>query len=206
MLERLVSAGRSLGQTRDQWLHPLRRKAARKKLAQYQGTSVLVLCHGNMCRSPFAEAVLRSSLPAGMEVRSAGFVAPGRCAPPDAISAARRFGLDLSRHCSRLVTAGLVRASGLIVVMDPAQARELTSRYGARDAHILVLGDLDPLPIESRAIADPIMRSRDVFIDCFDRVERCAREMTRALHRAARARAPMYGEPSLSVSVTARAS
>jgi protein-tyrosine phosphatase len=144
-----------------------------------------VLCQGNICRSPFAEVVLQAALPAGMEVRSAGFSNPGRCAPADAISVARRWGFDLSRHSSRLVTAGLVRAASLIVVMEPEQARELADRFDVPAARILVLGDLDPDPIESRAITDPILQSRDVFIDAYDRIERCASILGRLLCRAA---------------------
>jgi protein-tyrosine phosphatase len=176
------------GNARRKWdrlLHPLRRNAARKSLLQHDGTSILVLCQGNLCRSPFAEAVLQAALPAGTEVRSAGFSVPGRSAPPDAISAARRWGYDLSRHSSRLVTAGLVRAASLIVVMEPEQARELADRFGVPAGQVLVLGDLDPDPIDIRSVTDPMLKPRDVFIDAYDRIERCAAVLGRLLRRAA---------------------
>jgi hypothetical protein len=102
-----------------------------------------------------------------------------------------------------MVTGGLVRASGLIVVMEAEQAREVIERFGLSPANVLVLGDLDSLPVESRAIPDPIRQPRDFYIDCYDRIDRCARELGRVLHRAARARAPMYGEKNVSSAVTA---
>src|SRR6185436_11365862 len=144
MVEQVRNVSRSARRKWDRLLHPIRRKAARKALLEHEGTSVLVMCQGNICRSPFAEVVLQAAVPIGMEVRSAGFTSPGRCAPPDAISVARRWGFDLSRHSSRLVTAGLVRAASLIVVMEPEQARELTDRFDVPAARIVVLGDLDP--------------------------------------------------------------
>jgi hypothetical protein len=61
------------------------------------------------------------------------------------------------------------------------------------------------LPIDARTIADPIQKSRDFFIDCYDRVERCSRELSRTLYRAAKSRAPMYGEPALASSVSVQA-
>jgi protein-tyrosine-phosphatase len=98
---------------------------------------------------------------------------------------------------------GLVQAAGLIVVMDTQQARELVDRFGTPLSRILVLGDLDSFPIEERGIPDPINQSREAFVDCYDRLDRCARELGRVLHRAARARAPMYGEPDLTPATAA---
>jgi protein-tyrosine phosphatase len=204
MIAKLLRMHRDARIARDRWLHPLRRRAAKKMLAEYRGTSILVICQGNVCRSPFAEAVLRASVPQVMEVRSAGFVSPGRCAPPDAVSVARRFGFDLTRHCSRRLTVGLVQAAGLIVVMDVQQARELMDRFGAPARCILVLGDLDSFPIEERRIPDPINEPREFFVDCYDRIDRCARELGRVLHRAAKTRAPMYGEAQLTPDATPR--
>ncbi len=198
MVDTLVSFGKSAGQATDRWMHALRRRTARRRLLRHEGRTVLVVCQGNLCRSPFAEVVLRAALPADMEVRSAGFVSPGRCPPPSAVSAARRFGFDLGRHASRTLTAGLVRSASLIVVMEPSQAREIIERFGADPDRVLMLGDLDPIAIDTREIADPVQQSRDFFIDCYDRVDRCAREIGRTLHRAARSRAPMYGEAKVS--------
>ena len=183
MVDILHDVHRSIRHSSDSLLHAFRRRAARKKLLQFRGNSVLIICHGNICRSPFAEAVLRLMLPPGFTVQSAGFIAPGRSAPPDGIGAARRFGIDLSRHCSQLVTRELVQASGLLVVMDPVQARDLVERFDASPDRIVVLGDLDPVGIDTRTITDPILKSRDVYVDCYDRIDRCARELGRILRR-----------------------
>src|SRR5712692_6549405 len=54
-------------------LHALRRRAAREALRERAPQSILVVCHGNICRSPFAAAVLRQALgPDGVRIDSAG--------------------------------------------------------------------------------------------------------------------------------------
>ena len=78
--------------------------------------------------------------------------------------------------------------------MDPAHGRELVDRFGADRERIMILGDLDSMPIDARTIPDPVHQSRDFFIECYERIDRCARELGRTLHRAARSRAPLYGE------------
>jgi len=140
------------------------------------------LCHGNICRSPIAAALLGRELAAlGIEVQSAGFVGFNRPAHAEAMAAAERHSVDLSDHRSRLVTAGLVRAADLIVVMDPIQRRLVCERFGRRPTDVLVLGDLDPVPVETRTIRDPVNESRDVFDEVYDRIARCVRELARVL-------------------------
>lgn len=103
---------------------------------------------------------------------SAGFVGPGRSSPEPALDVARRRGIDLGAHLSRLVTAPLWNRADLVVVMDPGQRTALGQLFGWRRA-VLVLGDLDPEPATSRAIIDPIERSVEVYEASYRRIERC---------------------------------
>jgi len=162
-------------------LHPFVRRTAIARLAQ-RGlpASVLFVCHGNICRSPFAAAVLRRVIH-GVRVDSAGFLGPGRPSPPEAVAAAARHGVDLSVHLSQLVTAETARAADLIVVMDPAQRRAICDRFGRAVRDVLVLGDLDPQLIDARAIRDPVNAPRAVFEESYTRIERCVRELGRAI-------------------------
>jgi protein-tyrosine phosphatase len=141
-----------------------------------------VVCHGNICRSPFAAALLRSSLSQhGVRVASAGFLGPGQPAPPEAVAAATHYGVALSAHRSQLVTAESAHAAAVIVVMDPVQRRGICDRFGRSRRDVLVLGDFDPQPIATRAIPDPVKQSPDVFAEVYARIERCARELARAI-------------------------
>src|SRR6266480_5816007 len=77
---------RTLRNTPDRLLHARRRREARGRLAGRRPASVLVICHGNICRSPFAAALLARELaPHGIPVTSAGFIGAGRPAPPEAL-------------------------------------------------------------------------------------------------------------------------
>src|SRR2546427_199033 len=69
-------------------LHPLRRRRALALLRRHAPVrSVLVVCHGNMCRSPFAAGLLRPWLSGrGVRVDSAGFLGPGGRSPPEAVA------------------------------------------------------------------------------------------------------------------------
>jgi protein-tyrosine phosphatase len=156
-------------------LHPLRRQRARARLRRRLPGSILFVCHGNICRSPYAAAALRRLLPTGTRVRvdSAGFVGPFRSPPPEAIAVAASRGLDLARHQSKQLARELVRGADLVVVMEPGQAHALWTRFGRVPGRVLVLGDLDPLPIATRSIRDPIEQPWEVFEESYTRIDRC---------------------------------
>ena len=143
---------------------------------------VLVMCYGNICRSPFAAGRLHAMLSSsGILVESAGLYGPGRSAPLEAQAAARARGVELRDHSSRLVTAKQVAGADLIIVMEAFQARSLIRDYGATPDKLMLLGDLDPMPIRTRRIQDPEGQSLDVFSDVYSRIERCLRSLTAAV-------------------------
>jgi len=166
-------------------LHRLRRQHIVKALrGRPCPASLLVVCRGNICRSPFAAALLRRALSRfGVQVDSVGFTA-GRPSPPDAVAAAARYDVDLCDHRSQLVTAERVCTADLIVVMDHRQRREICERFGRDARDVLLLGDLDPQPNESRTIRDPVREPRAVFEQTYARIVGCARELARAVTAA----------------------
>jgi low molecular weight protein-tyrosine phosphatase len=164
-------------------LHPARRRRALDGLrARPRPKTLLVMCHGNICRSPIAAALLdRELAPLGIEVQSAGFIGFNRPPPAEAVAAAQRHSVNLAEHRSRLVTAALVRAADLIVVMDPIQRRLVCERFGRRPNNVLMLGDLDPEAVETRTIRDPLDEKREVFDEVYERIARCVRELVTTL-------------------------
>ncbi len=172
----------------DRLLHPLRRRAARAELTRRAApSSLLVICHGNICRSPFAAAVLRARLAGtGVCVESAGFFGPGRRSPGTAIEAAWQWHQDLRAHRSQLLTIDLVRAMDLLVVMDGTQRRDVCDRFGRHPRDVFLLGDLDPQPIRTRAIQDPIEQPLAVYEQVYARIERCIALFAGALRNRAR--------------------
>ena len=168
----------------DRALHPVRRKRAADELRGRAPKTVVFVCHGNICRSPFAAACFQrlaaNSLKGRIATSSLGFIGPGRGAPPAALAAAERRGLDLSRHRSRLVTTKAMRAAELVVVMSAEQARTIR-REAKRDVPVLVLGDLDSQRSATRTVVDPWGGSDELFDESYDRIERCVRELVRLM-------------------------
>jgi protein-tyrosine-phosphatase len=173
LMRRARGLARSLRHLPDQLLHRRRRDRSRAALRRRPPSRVLFVCLGNICRSPYAEAVLRARAGAGrLHIESAGFMGPGREMPEKGQRVAARAGHDLSSHSSRLLTPELVRSADLIVVMDPRQRRGITRRFGS-GLNLLVLGDLDPQPIDTRAVRDPYNQAEWVFEDVYARIDRC---------------------------------
>jgi len=89
---------------------------------------VLVLCTGNICRSPMAALMLAHRLEARgvpAEVTSAGFVTEDRAAPPDVLDVLDTRGLDARAHRSRRLLAGDLTRPDLVVGMERRHVREV---------------------------------------------------------------------------------
>jgi protein-tyrosine phosphatase len=140
---------------------------------------ILILCVGNVCRSPMAAAMLDAELRrAGRprEVRSAGLAAR-EGATADALAQLRMAerGLDLSSHRAAPLTPAMVREADLILVMEEDQRRWLlavepaaagkTYRLGhwtdtdIADPHLLPAAAYDAaIAVIDAAIADWVRR------------------------------------------------
>ena len=174
--ERPRSVARFVRYLPDRVLHSLRRRSAARRLRRLSPPrGVLFICHGNICRSPYAAAWARLLLSAGTRVESAGFIGQGYLSPAEAVAAAGERGVDLAPHRSQQVTPELLDASDLVVVMDGAQRERILGARPALAGRTVLLGDLDPEPIARRAIYDPVFQSVEVFRATYARVERCTR-------------------------------
>ena len=93
--------------------------------------NILVLCTGNICRSPMAAALLQQALPS-TQINSAGLAACiGVPADPWAVALMQELTLDISGHRGRQVSMPMLRAADLVLVMDVPQQRQLESHYPA---------------------------------------------------------------------------
>jgi protein-tyrosine-phosphatase len=128
------------------------------------------------------QAVLQRALP-DLTVMSAGFHGSDRPVPETALRLSSKRGLDLSRYRSRPITQSLVNNAELVIVMDSDQARQMASMFRVNPSRIVIAGDLDPRFEATRAIRDPWNQSETVFESSYDRLERCAATLARALQR-----------------------
>jgi len=165
-------------------LHRWRRRRALARLRRHRmPRGVLFVCHGNICRSPYAAGVFRARLGRAhnvIRVRSAGFIEPDRASPRFAVEEAAARGVNLRDHRSMTLSAEELRLTQLVVVMEPAQAYALRERFSTTGT-ILVLADLDPLSEGDRVIIDPVERSRAVFAASYDRIDRCVAVLAEAV-------------------------
>ena len=136
---------------------------------------VLLVCTGNICRSPMAEGLLRSALQRRLgegapPVRSAGTIArDGARAMPEAVEAAAELGVDVSGHSARRLRREDIRDAALIVGMaaehreavqalDPeAEARTFTLKELVRLLEATGLRPVDTTPSDgglAGAVAD----------------------------------------------------
>ena len=153
----------------------------RRLFRLYQtATSVLVMCYGNMCRSPFAGTLL-SRLAANKVVTSAGtYPKAGRKSPEEAVEAATPFGIDLTSHRSHVATEKELKLIDLIIVFDRKNWLAIRSMCPEVMQRVAYLGAADPNePLE---VPDPFELGIEEFHECYGRVQRLVERLARSMH------------------------
>ena len=120
--------------------------------------SVLLVCFGNLCRSPMAEGLMRKRLPAaGWTVLSAGTHAVGGDPPttPARAAVTEIAGVDISEQRSTPLTVDLLRASDFIFTMSRQQALEVAALVPGAAPRTRLLGSFAPSPSDFDGAADP---------------------------------------------------
>lgn len=171
----------SLRDAIDGHLHGRRRENVVTRIQQVNPESLLFICLGNICRSPYAERVARVRLPDGYNITSGGFLKDGRSPPVEALNAASARGIEHGDHRSSRTTSDELMAADAVFVFDRFNVRDVKSAGGTRPDRLFWLGDFDPEWIGKRAIIDPWGHPPEDFSAKFERIDRCLDSVALAL-------------------------
>ncbi|WP_454874112.1 low molecular weight protein-tyrosine-phosphatase [Paraburkholderia xenovorans] len=129
-------------------------------------TRILMVCEGNVCRSPVARALLERALPR-VSVSSAGTRAlVGRHADPLAVQVALEHGVDISGHVAAALNREHVLAAELILSMTGTQRELILATYPFARGKVFRLGAHERIDI-----VDPYQRHRAAFELAFAQIE-----------------------------------
>lgn len=132
---------------------------------------ILMVCLGNICRSPLAEGILQSKLPRDkfiVDSAGTGNWHVGRQPDSRSIAIAKLRGLDISKQKGRQFTAKDFESNDYIFVMDNSNYKDviqLAPNQEAKAKVSLILNDL--FPNENVDVPDPYYGMEDGFSNVY---------------------------------------
>ena len=139
--------------------------------------SVLMVCTGNICRSPMAEGLLWHRLPEAwkpdVSVRSAGTHGlHGNRAEPFAVRAAAVHGADISQHRASVLDADMIRSADLILAMEKYHIDKINELLFFRCRYVRLLGTFAEKR-ENPEIEDPYGAPLGAYETCASEIVAC---------------------------------
>ncbi len=135
---------------------------------------ILVLCTGNICRSPMAEGLLNHALAAQtgplqtLKVVSAGVAArTGDPVSENSVIALKKAGIDISQHRSRPVTQELLDQALVVLGMTESHRSLIQVKAAPVPKRLHLFREFLPPPAE-REIGDPYGGPLKVYESCRD--------------------------------------
>lgn len=144
------------------------------KPAQVDHVQRLVfVCHGNICRSAFAEAVAHAE---GLRAASFGLSTDsGKEAHAPASEAARRLGYDLSAHRTTRVEDFEPQPGDVLLGMECRHLRKLAGNAALADLPRMLLGRFATPPVPH--LHDPYKLDPDYMTICLERTASAVRAL-----------------------------
>lgn len=138
-------------------------------------TKILMVCFGNICRSPLAEGIMRSKLSSThFFIDSAGTSGfhSGNAPDPRSIEVAQKNGLDISQQKSRPFRAYDLEEFDVIFVMDQANYRDVIRHVQNEDERQKVKLILNYPNSETEEVPDPYYGGKNGFDHVYNLLEK----------------------------------
>jgi len=151
-------------------------------LHYHRHVNILVVCSGNICRSPMAAVYLQSRLAAGKagrtRVDSGGTLGiVGDPAAQAAVAVMRQVcDLDLRPHRSAGLSREQVEDADAILVMEGSHRRFIRMLYPSHVSRVRLLSEFAPRGsgvVRGGDIFDPIGLEPEAFARCFQLMQTC---------------------------------
>ncbi|SFR44940.1 protein-tyrosine phosphatase [Pseudidiomarina maritima] len=135
---------------------------------------ILVVCLGNICRSPTAQFLLQHHLP-NKTIHSAGITAmvrdgKGHDMDKTAREIAAKNGFEFPKHEAQQLTRELIGHYDLILVMENKNRSHIANRYPEAHAKTMLLGQW--LQQSGKEIPDPYKKSEEVYQHVFELINK----------------------------------
>ena len=155
--------------------------ARRKALPCSPVNEILVICYGNIMRSPFAVALIKRALERhniDINVVGAGFhQKSGRCSPERCITQAKEWDISLSSHRSRWLSQAMIKPQGQLIVYFDLKHRYLLEsfyeNYNAVNLAHFITSPRGPLS----EIADPYDGGEEALRICYENINNAVDEL-----------------------------
>lgn len=130
--------------------------------------NILVVCIGNICRSPMAEYFLKQEFPT-LNIQSAGIAGlEGHAADAKAINCMQNVGIDLTPHVARRLNRDMIKHADLILVMSQKQQTHIEQTWPFSKGKVFRLGHW-----QSTNISDPYQLDQSVFDHTCQLIQQC---------------------------------
>jgi protein-tyrosine phosphatase len=131
---------------------------------------ILIICTGNICRSPMAEGLLEHILPdtlkGSVAVQSAGTHAyDGLEAEPFAVRALLDRGIDIRSHRSRMIDDMMLADADLILAMEEMHREYVRQLLPPGADHVHLLGEFEPQQ-DGLEVPDPYGGTLETYQRC----------------------------------------
>lgn len=129
---------------------------------------ILIVCDGNICRSPTAVAIFMRHCPE-RDISSAGLIGlTGHEMDEMAREVAAAHGLHCPPHRGRRLNSDLCRKAELILVMERRQRDGLMSQFPAGSGKVMLLGHW----CGGEDIPDPYRQDKNAFEHVYNLIDR----------------------------------